>query len=162
VCVCVCVSSDTDCRVEPHPCERRTLETVRELAGNALCWRGSRQADTVLALPCPFYRLVHRVCGQSPHDSECSKAAGGLALWVPMLDVAGQFVTEKNGRQKKRSGMEFSIQQRGTLSATAELSGLGRGSGGFGVRWPVFRSQAFSALAAVWRETPGTRLFQEW
>nr|BAE26210.1 unnamed protein product [Mus musculus] len=51
----LCTTADPDCRVEPHPCERRTLETVRELAGNALCWRGSRQADTVLALPCPFY-----------------------------------------------------------------------------------------------------------
>lgn len=56
-------SSDADCRVEAHPCERKTLQTVRELAGNALCWRGSRRMDTVLALHCPFYRSVHRVWG---------------------------------------------------------------------------------------------------
>lgn len=55
---------DTDCRVEAHPCERRTLETIRELADSALCWRGSRQADAVLAVPCPFYRFVHVVWGQ--------------------------------------------------------------------------------------------------
>lgn len=51
----LCTTADPDCRVEAYPCERRTLETMRELASNALCWRGSRQADTVLAVPCPFY-----------------------------------------------------------------------------------------------------------
>lgn len=108
--VCLCLSSDPDCRVEAHPCERKTLETVKELAGNALCWRGSRQADSVLAVPCPFYRLVHRVCGQSPHDSECSEAAGRLVLWVRVLDMAGQFVTE-NWEMEEEAGDGFSIQQ---------------------------------------------------
>ncbi|XP_075830628.1 von Willebrand factor A domain-containing protein 2 isoform X1 [Microtus pennsylvanicus] len=51
----LCASADPDCRVEAHPCERKTLETIRELAGRALCWRGSRQADAVLAVRCPFY-----------------------------------------------------------------------------------------------------------
>uniref|UniRef100_A0A8C6QBP0 von Willebrand factor A domain-containing protein 2 n=1 Tax=Nannospalax galili TaxID=1026970 RepID=A0A8C6QBP0_NANGA len=51
----LCTTADPDCRVEAHPCERKTLETIRELAGNALCWRGSRQADAVMALRCPFY-----------------------------------------------------------------------------------------------------------
>lgn len=55
------VSFDTDCRVEGYPCEHKTLETIRELAGNALCWRGSKRVDTVLALRCPFYRFVHMV-----------------------------------------------------------------------------------------------------
>ncbi|KAK2488412.1 hypothetical protein MC885_011677 [Smutsia gigantea] len=54
----------TDCKVQPHPCERKTLETVRELAGNALCWRGSRGMDAVLAALCPFSRFVHSVWGQ--------------------------------------------------------------------------------------------------
>lgn len=49
---------DTDCRVQPHPCERKTLETVRELVGSGLCWRGSRGTDGVLAAPCPFFRFV--------------------------------------------------------------------------------------------------------
>ncbi|XP_008585590.1 PREDICTED: von Willebrand factor A domain-containing protein 2 [Galeopterus variegatus] len=51
----VCVGASPDCRVETHPCERRTLEMVREPAGHALCWRGSRQTDAVLAALCPFY-----------------------------------------------------------------------------------------------------------
>ncbi|XP_047409254.1 von Willebrand factor A domain-containing protein 2 isoform X2 [Sciurus carolinensis] len=51
----LCSTAAPDCRVEAHPCERKTLETVRELADNALCWRGSRRADAVLALRCPFY-----------------------------------------------------------------------------------------------------------
>ncbi|XP_026637302.1 von Willebrand factor A domain-containing protein 2 [Microtus ochrogaster] len=51
----LCTSADPDCRVEAHPCEHKTLETIRELAGHALCWRGSRQADAVLAVRCPFY-----------------------------------------------------------------------------------------------------------
>ncbi|XP_038171717.1 von Willebrand factor A domain-containing protein 2 [Arvicola amphibius] len=51
----LCTSADPDCRVEAHPCERKTLETIRELAGHALCWRGSRQTDAVLAVRCPFY-----------------------------------------------------------------------------------------------------------
>uniref|UniRef100_A0A0D9QYB9 von Willebrand factor A domain-containing protein 2 n=1 Tax=Chlorocebus sabaeus TaxID=60711 RepID=A0A0D9QYB9_CHLSB len=53
--ICSSTTPDTDCRVEAHPCERRTLEMVRELAGNAPCWRGSRRAPAVLAAHCPFY-----------------------------------------------------------------------------------------------------------
>ncbi|XP_032137594.1 von Willebrand factor A domain-containing protein 2 isoform X2 [Sapajus apella] len=51
----ICTSATPDCRVEAHPCERRTLEMVREFAGNAPCWRGSRQTQAVLAALCPFY-----------------------------------------------------------------------------------------------------------
>uniref|UniRef100_A0A8C5KXD3 von Willebrand factor A domain-containing protein 2 n=1 Tax=Jaculus jaculus TaxID=51337 RepID=A0A8C5KXD3_JACJA len=51
----LCTTAVPGCRVEAHPCERKTLETTRELAGNALCWRGSRWADAVLAVRCPFY-----------------------------------------------------------------------------------------------------------
>lgn len=51
----LCTTADPDCRVEGYPCEHKTLETIRELAGNALCWRGSKRVDTVLALRCPFY-----------------------------------------------------------------------------------------------------------
>ncbi|XP_012628006.1 von Willebrand factor A domain-containing protein 2 [Microcebus murinus] len=51
----ICTAASPDCRVGAHPCERRTLETVRELAGNALCWRGSRRTNAVLATLCPFY-----------------------------------------------------------------------------------------------------------
>ncbi|XP_016067685.1 PREDICTED: von Willebrand factor A domain-containing protein 2 isoform X2 [Miniopterus natalensis] len=51
----ICTFASPDCKVQPHPCERKTLETVRELVGNALCWRGSRGTDGVLAAPCPFF-----------------------------------------------------------------------------------------------------------
>ncbi|XP_019580762.2 von Willebrand factor A domain-containing protein 2 isoform X1 [Rhinolophus sinicus] len=50
----ICTIASPDCKVQPHPCEHKTLETVRELAGNALCWRGSRGTDGVLAALCPF------------------------------------------------------------------------------------------------------------
>ncbi|XP_036295006.1 von Willebrand factor A domain-containing protein 2 [Pipistrellus kuhlii] len=51
----VCAFASPDCRVQPHPCERKTLETVRELVGSGLCWRGSRGTEGVLAAPCPFF-----------------------------------------------------------------------------------------------------------
>ncbi|XP_048959631.1 von Willebrand factor A domain-containing protein 2 [Canis lupus dingo] len=50
----VCTVASPDCKVQPHPCERKTLETVRELVGSVLCWRGSRRSDAVLAALCPF------------------------------------------------------------------------------------------------------------
>ncbi|XP_069719670.1 von Willebrand factor A domain-containing protein 2 [Phaenicophaeus curvirostris] len=52
----VCGATTPGCKVESHPCERRTLETVRELAGNYVCWKGSKQPNTVHASLCPFYR----------------------------------------------------------------------------------------------------------
>nr|KAF6459710.1 von Willebrand factor A domain containing 2 [Rousettus aegyptiacus] len=50
----ICTIASPDCEVRPHPCEHKTLEMVRELAGNAPCWRGSRGNDGVLAALCPF------------------------------------------------------------------------------------------------------------
>ncbi|XP_039093515.1 von Willebrand factor A domain-containing protein 2 isoform X2 [Hyaena hyaena] len=50
----ICTVASPDCRLQPHPCERRTLETVRERGGSARCWRGSRGTDAVLAALCPF------------------------------------------------------------------------------------------------------------
>ncbi|XP_036121813.1 von Willebrand factor A domain-containing protein 2 [Molossus molossus] len=50
----ICTAASPDCKVQPHPCERKTLETVRELVGNTMCWRGSRGTDGVLAALCPF------------------------------------------------------------------------------------------------------------
>ncbi|XP_012658989.1 von Willebrand factor A domain-containing protein 2 [Otolemur garnettii] len=51
----ICTTASPDCQVGAYPCEHKTLETVRELSGNVLCWRGSRQTRTVLATLCPFY-----------------------------------------------------------------------------------------------------------
>ncbi|NXI42764.1 VWA2 protein, partial [Galbula dea] len=52
----VCSTTAPGCKVESHPCERRTLETVKELAGNYMCWKGSKQPNAVQASLCPFYR----------------------------------------------------------------------------------------------------------
>ncbi|NXN16664.1 VWA2 protein, partial [Indicator maculatus] len=52
----VCSTIAPGCKVESHPCERRTLETVKELAGNYVCWKGSEQPKAVQASLCPFYR----------------------------------------------------------------------------------------------------------
>ncbi|NXS74981.1 VWA2 protein, partial [Pandion haliaetus] len=54
--VSVCSATTPGCRVESHPCERRTLETVKELAGNYVCWKGSKQLNAVRVSLCPFYR----------------------------------------------------------------------------------------------------------
>ena len=94
--------------MEAHPCERKTLETIRELAGHALCWRGSRQADAILAVRCPFYRFVHVVWGrdtaQGPsHNSEGSRTAGRSALWGLVLDSLEQ----KSRIRRMRPEMEL-------------------------------------------------------
>ncbi|XP_075573989.1 von Willebrand factor A domain-containing protein 2 isoform X1 [Pelecanus crispus] len=52
----VCSATAPGCKVESHPCERRTLETVKELAGNYVCWKGSKQPNAVRPSLCPFYR----------------------------------------------------------------------------------------------------------
>ncbi|NXX86390.1 VWA2 protein, partial [Urocolius indicus] len=52
----ICSATAPGCKVESHPCERRTLETVKELAGNYVCWKGSKQPNAVQASLCPFYR----------------------------------------------------------------------------------------------------------
>ncbi|XP_076982218.1 von Willebrand factor A domain-containing protein 2 isoform X2 [Tamandua tetradactyla] len=52
----ICTITSPDCQVKPHPCERRTLEIVREHAGSAPCWRGSQRTNAVLAGLCPFHR----------------------------------------------------------------------------------------------------------
>ncbi|XP_007939804.1 von Willebrand factor A domain-containing protein 2 [Orycteropus afer afer] len=82
----VCTVAPPDCRVEPHPCERRMLETVRERDGSALCWRGSSQTNAVLASRCPFYSrrrvflshpaTCYRTICPGPCDSEPCQNGG--------------------------------------------------------------------------------------
>ncbi|OWK56979.1 von Willebrand factor A domain-containing protein 2 [Lonchura striata] len=52
----VCTATTPGCKVESHPCERRTLETVKELAGSYVCWKGSKRPNAVQASLCPFTR----------------------------------------------------------------------------------------------------------
>ncbi|MEE6486772.1 hypothetical protein FKM82_014705 [Ascaphus truei] len=51
----VCSAVPAGCRIQLYPCERRTLETVKELTGNYMCWKGSTSQSGVFAGHCPFY-----------------------------------------------------------------------------------------------------------
>ncbi|XP_067995431.1 von Willebrand factor A domain-containing protein 2 [Melanerpes formicivorus] len=64
----VCSTTAPGCKVESHPCERRTLEMVKELAGNYVCWKGSKQPNAVQASLCPFYRWKKVLI---KHSSRC-------------------------------------------------------------------------------------------
>uniref|UniRef100_A0A8B9IUB7 von Willebrand factor A domain-containing protein 2 n=1 Tax=Amazona collaria TaxID=241587 RepID=A0A8B9IUB7_9PSIT len=64
----VCSTTAPGYRVESHPCERSTLETVKELAGNYVCWKGSKQPNAVRASLCPFYRWKRVLI---KHPSRC-------------------------------------------------------------------------------------------
>ncbi|NXN35742.1 VWA2 protein, partial [Rhinoptilus africanus] len=68
----VCRATAPGCKVESHPCERRTLETVKELAGSYVCWKGSKQPNAVRASLCPFYRWKRVVI---KHPSRCFRTA---------------------------------------------------------------------------------------
>ncbi|NWX85393.1 VWA2 protein, partial [Nothoprocta pentlandii] len=52
----VCSAPAPDCKIESYPCERKTLEIVKDLSGNFACWRGSKQQSAVHGSLCPFYR----------------------------------------------------------------------------------------------------------
>ncbi|KAB1271727.1 von Willebrand factor A domain-containing protein 2 [Camelus dromedarius] len=82
----ICTITSPECKVQPHPCQRKTLETVRELAGHAPCWRGSRGTDAMLAALCPFssWKRVflthpatcHRTICPGPCDSQPCQNGG--------------------------------------------------------------------------------------
>lgn len=101
---------DTDCKVQPHPCERKTLEMVRQLAGQAPCRRGSQGTKAVLAALCPFSRFVHKVWGQSlragpgrgwpsAHGLQGERLSGALAVEC-VTGIGGDL----GGRQGQSSG----------------------------------------------------------
>ncbi|KAJ7984649.1 hypothetical protein DPEC_G00356950 [Dallia pectoralis] len=66
------------CQTESYPCQRRTLETVKELQGNFMCWKGGKGFSPYTSL-CPFYRwntaykkhqtVCHRTICPDPCDS---------------------------------------------------------------------------------------------
>ncbi|XP_032168224.1 von Willebrand factor A domain-containing protein 2 isoform X1 [Mustela erminea] len=85
----LCTAASPDCEVQPHPCEHKTLETVRELVGSARCWRGSRGSKAVLAAVCPFsswkrvYRSHHSTCYRTTCPGACDSQPcqnGGTCL----------------------------------------------------------------------------------
>ncbi|XP_075791536.1 von Willebrand factor A domain-containing protein 2 isoform X1 [Pelodiscus sinensis] len=51
----ICSAVSPGCSIESHPCERKTLETVKELAGSYMCWKGSKRPNAVHTSLCPFY-----------------------------------------------------------------------------------------------------------
>ncbi|XP_029932984.1 von Willebrand factor A domain-containing protein 2 [Myripristis murdjan] len=75
----VCSATPAGCQVESYPCERRTLETVKELQGNFMCWKGSKGYSPYTSL-CPYYRynkvykrhqtVCHRTVCPDPCDSQ--------------------------------------------------------------------------------------------
>ncbi|KAK5850882.1 hypothetical protein PBY51_001720 [Eleginops maclovinus] len=75
----VCNATPAGCHVEVFPCERKTLETVKELQGNYMCWKGSKGYSTYTSL-CPYYRytkmykrhqtVCHRTICPDPCDTE--------------------------------------------------------------------------------------------
>ncbi|TNN03734.1 hypothetical protein fugu_000763 [Takifugu bimaculatus] len=75
----VCSAIPQGCHVNSFPCERKTLETVKELLGNFMCWKGSKGYSPYTAL-CPHYRynkvykrhqtVCHRTICPDPCDSQ--------------------------------------------------------------------------------------------
>ncbi|XP_059892716.1 von Willebrand factor A domain-containing protein 2 [Gadus macrocephalus] len=75
----VCDATPTGCQVRSYPCERKTLEKVKELHGNFMCWKGGMGASTYTSL-CPHYKytkaytrhqtVCHRTICPDPCDSE--------------------------------------------------------------------------------------------
>ncbi|XP_073451953.1 von Willebrand factor A domain-containing protein 2 isoform X3 [Aquarana catesbeiana] len=65
-----CSAVPAGCSVQSYSCERRTLETVKELTGNYVCWRGSATPSHVFAGHCPFYSWKRYF---TKHQSECHR-----------------------------------------------------------------------------------------
>ncbi|XP_053307201.1 von Willebrand factor A domain-containing protein 2 [Spea bombifrons] len=82
----LCSAAPPGCDVRSFPCTRKTLETVKELAGNYMCWRGSPGPSSVFARRCPFYSWkrfftnhqtrCHRTVCPDPCDSQPCKNGG--------------------------------------------------------------------------------------
>ncbi|KAM4034001.1 von Willebrand factor A domain-containing protein 2 [Anomaloglossus baeobatrachus] len=82
----LCSAVPAGCAVHSFPCERKTLETVKELAGNYMCWRGAPGPHKVFAGHCLFYSWrrfysreeaqCHRATCPDPCDSGPCKNGG--------------------------------------------------------------------------------------
>uniref|UniRef100_H3C0X8 von Willebrand factor A domain containing 2 n=1 Tax=Tetraodon nigroviridis TaxID=99883 RepID=H3C0X8_TETNG len=75
----VCSATPQGCHMRSFPCERKTLETVKELLGNFMCWKGTKGYSPYTSL-CPHYRynkvykrhqtVCHRTICPDPCDSQ--------------------------------------------------------------------------------------------
>ncbi|KAM5125393.1 von Willebrand factor A domain-containing protein 2, partial [Mantella aurantiaca] len=68
--VSACSAVPAGCSVQSYPCERRTLETVKELSGNYVCWRGAAASSQVFTGRCPFYSWKRYF---TKHQAECQR-----------------------------------------------------------------------------------------
>uniref|UniRef100_A0A3B5AU72 von Willebrand factor A domain containing 2 n=1 Tax=Stegastes partitus TaxID=144197 RepID=A0A3B5AU72_9TELE len=68
----VCSATPAGCQVESFPCERKTLETVKELQGNFMCWKGSKGYSPYTSL-CPYYRQVYIHALYRRHQTVCHR-----------------------------------------------------------------------------------------
>ncbi|KAM6951430.1 von Willebrand factor A domain-containing protein 2 [Aplochiton taeniatus] len=75
----ICSATPAGCQLQSYPCERKTLETMKELQGNFMCWKGSKGLPAYTSL-CPYYRynkvykkhltVCHRTICPDPCDSQ--------------------------------------------------------------------------------------------
>ncbi|CAL8301444.1 unnamed protein product [Lota lota] len=65
----VCNATPTGCQVHSYPCERKTLEKVKELHGNFMCWKGAMGVPTYTTL-CPHYRYTK---AYTRHQTVCHR-----------------------------------------------------------------------------------------
>ncbi|KAM8924749.1 von Willebrand factor A domain-containing protein 2 [Pelodytes ibericus] len=82
----LCSTVPAGCDIRSYTCARKTLETVKELTGNYVCWRGSTGPSSVFAGRCPFYSWkrfytthrtqCHRTVCPDPCDSQPCKNGG--------------------------------------------------------------------------------------
>ncbi|KAG7227916.1 hypothetical protein INR49_013710 [Caranx melampygus] len=80
----VCNSTPAGCQIESFPCERKTLETVKELQGNFMCWKGSK--DPCDSQPC----LNGGTCvseGPEGYRCVCPPGYGGDPHCAPALSL---------------------------------------------------------------------------
>ncbi|XP_026880718.2 von Willebrand factor A domain-containing protein 2 isoform X2 [Electrophorus electricus] len=80
-----CSAVPSGCRVESYPCVQKTLETVKELQGSFMCWKGTRGYFPYTSL-CPYYRytnaykpfptVCHRTVCSDPCDSQPCQNGG--------------------------------------------------------------------------------------
>ncbi|XP_056627020.1 von Willebrand factor A domain-containing protein 2 isoform X2 [Triplophysa dalaica] len=80
-----CTAVPAGCKVESYPCVQKSLETVRELQGNFMCWKGSKGYSPYTSL-CPHYRysrvykqhpvVCHRTICPDPCDSQPCQNGG--------------------------------------------------------------------------------------
>ncbi|PIO34061.1 hypothetical protein AB205_0071220, partial [Aquarana catesbeiana] len=79
-----CSAVPAGCSVQSYSCERRTLETVKELTGNYVCWRGSATPSHVFAGHCPFYSWKRYF---TKHQSECHRTTCPAARFAAVMFI---------------------------------------------------------------------------